>query len=161
MKQFSKNKKAFFDYEIFEKYEAGIALKGSEVKAIRAGRVNLKDSFVRITQGEAFLYNAHISCLPTTNTHFKHDETAPRKLLLHRKEINKLQGASSTKGLAIVALSLYANARNIIKLQIATAKGKKVYDKRKNIRRKDLEIEAARAIRERFLRHKNIDKNRI
>ena len=143
----ARNKKAFHDYEILEKYEAGIVLKGSEVKAIRMGRVNLKDSFVRIIKSEAYLLNAHISYLDTTNPHFKPDERRDRKLLLHRKEIDKLLGKVSKEGLAIVPLSIYLNSKNIIKIEIALAKGKQLHDKREALKRKEADREARAAMK--------------
>ncbi len=138
----ARNKKAFYDFEIKEKFEAGIVLTGSETKAIRLGRVNLKDSFVKIIKGEVFLLNAHISYLDTTNPYFKPDERRARKLLLHRKEIDKLIGKVNNDGFTLVALSLYFNKRNRIKVQIALAKGKKEYDKRETIKRRMADREA-------------------
>ncbi len=149
-KTVARNKKAFHDYEILERYEAGIELKGSEVKALRAGRVNLKDSFVRIIRNEAFLMNAHISYTDTTNPHFKPDERRPRKLLLHRKEIDKLMGKTSKEGLTIVPLSIYFNRKNFAKVEIALAKGKKLHDKRETLKRKEADREARRAMREKY-----------
>ncbi|MDU5326652.1 SsrA-binding protein SmpB [Campylobacter ureolyticus] len=146
MKVLSKNKKAFFDYEILEKFEAGVVLKGSEVKALRAGRANLKDSFVRIIKGELFLLNAHISYLGTTNPYYKPDEKAPRKLLMHRYQIDKLLGMVTKDGLTIVALLLYLNNKNIIKTQIAIAKGKTLHDKRETLKRKTADKEAKMAM---------------
>lgn len=147
MKELARNKKAFFDYEILQNYEVGVVLKGSEVKALRAGRANLKDSFVRIIRGEMFLLNAHISHLGTTHSHFRPDERAPRKLLMHRIQIDKLLGAVSTEGLTIVALSLYLNEKNIIKARVALAKGKNLHDKRESIKRREGEREARAAIK--------------
>ena len=143
----AKNKKALFDYEILEKYEAGIVLKGSEVKAIRKGRVNLKDSFVRIIKGEPFLLNAHISYLDTTNPYFKPDERRPRKLLLHKKEIDKLLGKVTKEALTIVPLSIYLNHKNLVKVEIALARGKKLHDKRETIKRREADREARAAIK--------------
>ena len=144
MKIIATNKKATFDFFILEKFEAGIELKGSEVKAIRAGRVNLKDSFVKIVNGEAFLFQAHIATLSTTNLYYKPDEKRPRRLLLHRKEIDKLFGKSQVSGMSIVALKLYFNHRNKAKLEIALAKGKKNYDKREVIKEREDKIHASR-----------------
>jgi SsrA-binding protein len=146
-KVIARNKKAFHDYEILEKYEAGIVLKGSEVKAIRMGRVNLKDSFVRIIKSEAYLLNAHISYLDTTNPHFKPNERRDRKLLLHRKEIDKLLGKVSKESLTIVPLSLYLTSKNIIKVEIALAKGKQLHDKREALKRKEADREARAAMK--------------
>lgn len=142
MRIIAKNKKAYFDYEILEELESGIVLQGSEVKSIRAGRINLKDSFVRIIKGEAFLFNAHISFLATTNAHFKPNERKERKLLLHKKQIDRLFGAVSKQGLSIVPLNIYFNQRHRIKLKIALVKGKKLHDKREAIKSKMLEREA-------------------
>lgn len=143
----ARNKKAFHDYEILEKIEAGIVLEGSEVKAIRQGRVNLKDSFVRIIKGEAFLLNAHISHLSTVNTHFARGERTDRKLLLHAKEIFKLDAKVAKDGLTIVPLSIYFNNRNLVKLEIALARGKNLHDKRETLKEKDAIREAKIAIK--------------
>lgn len=148
MKIIATNKKATFDFFILEKYEAGIELKGSEVKSIRAGRVNLKDSFVKIIQGEAFLFQAHIATLATTNLHYKPDEKRPRRLLLHRKEIDKLFGKSQVSGMSIVALKLYFNTRNKAKLEIALAKGKNLHDKRESLKEKIQKREIAQTLKE-------------
>lgn len=147
MKIVAKNKKAFFDYEILEKYEAGVVLSGSEVKSIRAGRVNLKDSFIKIVKGEAFLFHAHISHLQTTHAFFKPNERRERKLLLHRKEIDKLLGKISQEGLTLVPLMLYFNKRNKVKIEIALAKGKNLHDKRETLKRKILDREAQMALK--------------
>lgn len=147
MKIVAKNKKAFFDYEILEKYEAGVVLSGSEVKSIRAGRVNLKDSFIKIVKGEAFLFHAHISHLQTTHAFFKPNERRERKLLLHRKEIDKLLGKITQEGLTLVPLVLYFNKRNKVKIEIALAKGKNLHDKRETLKRKILDREAQMALK--------------
>lgn len=138
----AKNKKAFFDYEILEKLEAGISLFGSEVKALRQGRVNLKDSFVKIMKAEAFLFGMHISYLDTTNPHYKPNERRERKLLLHRKQIDKLFGQVSLQGLSIVPLKIYFNQKNKAKVEIALVKGKNLHDKRESIKKKILDKEA-------------------
>ncbi|MDR0666181.1 MAG: SsrA-binding protein SmpB [Campylobacteraceae bacterium] len=143
----ARNKKALHDFEIFETYEAGIELKGSEAKAIRLGRANLKDSFVKIIKGEAFLIGAHIAYMDTVNPFFKPDERRDRKLLLHRKQIDKLFGKVMKEGMAIVALSLYLSDKNRIKAQIALAKGKKEHDKRESLKRKEAEREAKAAMK--------------
>ena len=142
------NKKALYDFFILEKYEAGIELVGSEVKSIRAGRVNLKDSFVKIVNGEAFLFQAHISVLDTTKRYYKPDEKRPRKLLLHRKEIDKLFGKSQVGGMSIVALKLDFNKRNKAKLEIALAKGKNLHDKRESLKEKIQNREIAQTLKE-------------
>ena len=148
MKIIATNKKALYDFFILEKYEEGIELVGSEVKSIRAGRVNLKDSFVKIVNGEAFLFQAHISVLDTTNRYYKPDEKRPRKLLLHRKEIDKLFGKSQVGGMSIVALKLYFNKRNKAKLEIALAKGKNLHDKRESLKEKIQNREIAQNLKE-------------
>ncbi|NPA29494.1 MAG: SsrA-binding protein SmpB [Epsilonproteobacteria bacterium] len=144
------NKKARHDYEILETLEAGIELKGSEVKSIRMGRVNLKDAYVRIIKGEAWVFGMHITLLETTNPHYRPDEKRPRRLLLHRKQIDKWYGRVKQEGLAIVPLMLYFNEKNRAKLQIALAKGKKLYDKRETLKRKTAEREAQRAMKLRY-----------
>ncbi len=141
-----KNKKAFFDYEILERYEAGIELKGSEVKSLREGKANLRDSFVRIENGEAFLFNAYIAPYSHGGL-FNHEPTRKRKLLLHRSEIKRLLGKSQEKGLTIVPLRIYFNDRGKVKVEIALARGKKLYDKRETIRRREQEREARRAMK--------------
>ncbi len=142
------NKKAHHDFTILETYEAGIVLKGSEIKSLRMGRGNLKDSFVRVIKGELWLLGSHISYLETVNSHFKPEEKAPRKLLMHRRQIDKLLGAVSTEGMTIVALSLYLNDKNRVKCQIALAKGKNLHDKRETLKRKEADLEARRAMRQ-------------
>jgi SsrA-binding protein len=147
MKVVARNRKAFHDFEILDKYEAGIELKGSEVKAIRMGRVNLKDSYIKIKDGEAWWMQGHISNLETTNAYFRHDETRPRKLLLHKKEIGKLAGKASEKGFSIVPLDLHFNNKNKAKLTIAVARGKQLHDKRQALKEKQLKKEADRAMK--------------
>jgi SsrA-binding protein len=133
-----KNKKAFHDFTILETLEAGIMLEGSEVKAIRDGRVNLKDSFVRIIKGEVFLLNMHISHLSTTHTTYRPDERKDRKLLLHSKQIDKMYSKVTKDGITLVALKLYFNEKNMVKVQIATAQGKKLHDKREDLKAKTM-----------------------
>jgi SsrA-binding protein len=145
-----KNKKALHDYFILDKYEAGIELLGSEVKAIRAGRINLKDSFIRIIKGEVFLLNMHISYLDTTHSTYRPDETRSRKLLLHKKEIGKLYQKVTKEGITIVPLRLYFNDNNKIKVEIATAEGKKLYDKRESLKQSDLKRETQSALKDFF-----------
>lgn len=144
----AKNKKAYHDYFIEEKFEAGLVLTGSEVKGIRAHRVNLKDSFIRFVNEEAFLFNAHIGRLETTHHYYGHEERAPRKLLLHKKELQKMQKAVARNGYTIVPLQLYFNNKNIAKLQIAIAKGKLLHDKRNDLKEKDQKRDIQRAMKE-------------
>jgi len=143
----ARNKKAFHDYEIIEKFEAGIVLKGSEVKALRAKRVNLKDSFIKIVKDEPTLFNAHIGRLETTHHYYGHEERGARKLLLHKKEIEKLKKAVERDGYTIVPLSIYFNHKNIAKVQIAIAKGKKLHDKRADLKAKDMKRDIERSLK--------------
>ncbi|BCZ17280.1 SsrA-binding protein SmpB [Helicobacter sp. NHP19-003] len=142
MREIARNKKAFFDYEILESLEAGVVLVGAEVKAIRAGRVNLKDNFVKIIRGEAFLFGVHVSHLQTANAHYTPDERRVRKLLLHKKQLLKWYAQVGQQRLSIVALKLYFNAKNRVKLQVALVRGKKLYDKRESMKQKVLDMEA-------------------
>ena len=144
----AKNKKAYFDYFLEEKFEAGLVLTGSEVKGIRAKRVNLKDSFIRFVGDEAFLFNAHIGRLNTTHHFYGHEERGSRKLLLHRKELTKMLRAVTRDGYTIVPLQLYFNARNIVKIQIAIAKGKQLHDKRADLKAKDMKRDIARTLKD-------------
>lgn len=130
------NKKAKYDYQIFETYEAGIVLKGTEIKSIRLGNCNLKDSYVVIRQNEAYVINMHISQYKEGNI-FNHEETRTRKLLLHKKEILKLNDKIRINGYTIIPLKLYTN-KNKAKLLIGVAKGKKNYDKRETIKQRDI-----------------------
>lgn len=142
-----KNKKAFHDFTILETLEAGIVLEGSEVKAIREGRVNLKDSFVRIIKGEVFLLNAHISHLSTTHSTYRPDERRSRKLLLHSKQIDKMYSKVTKDGITLVALKLYFNDKNMIKIEIATAQGKKLHDKREDLKAKTMKRETEQVLK--------------
>ena len=142
-----KNKKAFHDYIILDTYEAGIVLEGSEVKAAREGRVNLKDSFVRIIKGEVFLLNMHVSHLSTAHTTYRPNERRDRKLLLHKNEIDKLFTKVTKDGVTIVALKMYFNSKNMLKVQIATAQGKKLHDKREDLKRKTMQRETQIALK--------------
>lgn len=144
----AKNKKAYFDYYIEEKFEAGLVLQGSEVKGIRAKRVNLKDSFIRFVKGEAVLFNAHIGRLETTHHYYTHEERGSRKLLLHKKQIQKLKKAVEQDGYTIVPLQLYFNDRNLVKIQIAIAKGKQLHDKRHDLKEKDMKRDIERAMKD-------------
>jgi SsrA-binding protein len=143
---FARNKKAFHDFTIEETYEAGIALTGPEVKSVREGRANLKESYARVRDGEVFLIGAHIS--PYENaTHRDQRPTRDRKLLLHRKEIDRLIGKTLTEGNTLVPLKLYSKKRHV-KLQIGVASRKREYDKRRDIARKTAEREMQRAVKE-------------
>ncbi|MBQ9181784.1 MAG: SsrA-binding protein SmpB [Bacilli bacterium] len=133
------NRKARFDYEIIEEYEAGIVLKGTEIKSIKNGKANLKDSYAVIKKGEIFLLNMHISHYEQGNI-FNHDETRTRKLLMHKKEILKLNDKISMLGFTLVPLKLYFKG-NKAKILLGLAKGKKVFDKRESLKKKDMERE--------------------
>lgn len=143
------NKKAFHDFFVEEKFEAGIALQGWEVKAIRAGRMNIKESYVIIKSGEIYLIGMHITPLATASTHVVADPTRTRKLLLHRCEIMKLIGKVERAGYTLVPIDLHFT-RSRIKLEIGLAKGKKLYDKRQDELTKDSKREAQRAMKERL-----------
>ncbi len=136
------NKKAYHDYFIEEKYEAGIALAGTEVKALRMGKCSVKESFLRIENGEIFIYGMHISPYEKGNI-FNKDPLRVRKLLLHREEIRKLEGKIAEKGYTLVPLQVYFK-HGLVKVEIGLAKGKKLYDKRQDIAKKDQRREAER-----------------
>ena len=144
------NRKAFHDYHVLETWEAGVALLGTEVKAIREGRVNLRDSFARVEAGEVWLMNVHIS--PYSHTGYAHhEERRQRKLLMHRYEINKLMGRVQEKGLTLVPLQLYfKNGR--VKVSLALVKGKQAHDKRETIRRREVDRETRAAVKARHQR---------
>lgn len=143
------NKKAFHDYFIEEKLEAGIALQGWEVKAIRAGRSNIKESYVVVRGGEVFLFGMHITALPEASTHVHPDPIRTRKLLLHANQISKLIGQVERAGYTLMPLDLHYT-RGRIKLEIGLAKGKKQHDKRADALDKDSKREAQRAMKERL-----------
>ena len=140
------NRKAYHDYAIEEKFEAGIVLRGTEVKSIREGRVNLQDSFATIKGGEVFLHHCHISPYSHGNL-MNHDPTRTRKLLLHRKEINKLMGRTQQQGLTLVPLRMYFSKRGHAKVELALAKGKKHHDRREAIKAREAGREMQRALR--------------
>lgn len=144
------NKKAFHDYFFEEHYEAGLALEGWEVKALRVGRVQLKDAHVLIKNGEIYLFGTTITPLPAASTHYFADPMRTRKLLLHRREIDKLIGASQRDGYTLIPVSLYwKNSR--IKLNVAVAKGKKEYDKRATAKDREWQIDKSRLMKNRNL----------
>ena len=146
MKVIALNKKARHDYFIEETIEAGIELVGTEVKSIRLGHVNLKDSYVDIKEGQAYIHGMHISPYEKGNI-FNKDPLRTRRLLLHKKEINRLFGMFKQDGMTLVPLSIYFNG-SLIKLEVALAKGKKIYDKRDTIAKKDAERRIARSIKQ-------------
>ncbi len=143
------NKKAYHDYFIEEKYEAGIALHGTEVKSLRMGKCSIKESFIRIENGEVFLYGMHVSPYEKGNI-FNKDPLRVKKLLMHRAEINKLVGKIKEKGYTLVPLQVYFN-RGKVKVEIGLAKGKKLYDKRADIAKKDQRREAEKEFKIRNL----------
>jgi SsrA-binding protein len=139
------NKKAYHDFEMLEEFEAGIVLTGTEVKSVRKGYVNLKDSYVRVSDGELFLVHTHISVYENGNIN-NHDPLRIRKLLLHKREINRLQGKVKEEGLALVPIKIYIKGHRI-KLSMALAKGKKLYDKRRTMRDKEMKKDIERAFK--------------
>jgi SsrA-binding protein len=147
VKTVATNRKAFHNYHIGEKFEAGLALTGSEIKSVRAGRVSLGDAYVRPDKGELWLLNAHIARYEASS-YMSHEPRRPRKLLLHRKEIASLTGKLAEKGLTLVATRMYIKGR-VAKVEIALAKGKKLYDKREAISRRESDRELARATKSR------------
>lgn len=144
----AKNRKAWHDYFIEEKYEAGLVLAGWEVKSLRANRSQLKEAYVVLDRGEAFLVGAHISPLTSASTHVHPDPIRARKLLLHREELKKLTGAVERKGYTLVPLSLYWK-RGRAKIEIGLARGKKSHDKREDIKKREAEREQERALKSR------------
>ena len=140
------NRRAKFNYFILESYEAGISLAGHEVKSIREGKVNLNEAFVRIIRGEAFLMNCHINPYSRIQGHIEIDPMRARKLLLNRSQIDRLEGPSSQKGMAIVPLKIYFK-KGYAKVEIALGRGKKLFDKRESIKQRMHERETAAAIK--------------
>lgn len=140
------NKKARHDYFIEEVYEAGIVLTGTEIKSVRAGKVSIKESYAKIENGEMIVYGMNISPYEQGNR-FNVDPLRPRKLLLHKQEIRKLIGYTTLKGLTIVPLTVYINEDGRAKMEIAVARGKKLYDKRDDIAKRDAERRMAKAAR--------------
>jgi len=150
-KLLASNRKARFDYHIEETYEAGIALLGSEVKSIRQGRANLRDSYDMFERGELYLYNCHVSPYEQASR-FAPDPLRPRKLLMHRQELQRLVGRVEEKGLTLVPLSLYLKGPHV-KVSLALARGKKQYDRREDIKEREAQREVARASRGRASRY--------
>ncbi len=144
-KLIANNKKARFDYFIEDTYEAGIVLHGTEVKSLRMGKCSVREAFIRIEDGEAVIYNMHISPYEKGNI-FNKDPLRPKKLLLHKNEINKLTGQMAIKGYTLVPLEVYFKG-SLVKLEIGLAKGKKLYDKRQDIAKKDQRREAEKSFK--------------
>ena len=148
-KMIANNKKAYHDYFILDTYEAGIVLHGTEVKSLRMGKCSIKESFIRIENGEVFIYGMHISPYEKGNI-FNKDPLRVKKLMLHKAEINKLIGKTKEKGMAIVPLKVYFKG-SLVKVEIGLAKGKKLYDKRADIAKKDIRREAEKEFKVRIL----------
>ena len=142
IKLIANNKKAFHDYFIEDKYEAGISLAGTEVKSLRMGKCSVKEAFIRIEKGEVIIYGMHISPYEKGNI-FNKDPLRPRKLLLHKHEINKIAGKMADKGYTVVPIQVYFKG-SLVKVEIALARGKKLYDKRQDIAKKDQRRESER-----------------
>ena len=136
----AKNKKAFFNYELLETFEAGISLLGSEVKSIRDGRISLKESYAEVKDGEVFLLHCHISTYEAANR-FNHEPRRERKLLLHSREIKRLTGKIKEKGLTLVPTKVLINAKGLVKVEISLAKGKRTYQKKEVIKERDIQRE--------------------
>lgn len=141
------NRRARHDYSIEETFEAGLVLKGSEVKSLRDGKANLKDSYARIQKGEAHLLNTHISPYPAANQ-FNHEPTRSRKLLLHKKEIERLTGKTKERGLTLIPLRLYFKD-GVAKVELGLARGKKLFDKRETLKRRAAQREVERSLKSR------------
>ncbi|MFH1359702.1 MAG: SsrA-binding protein SmpB [Candidatus Omnitrophota bacterium] len=145
-KKIATNKKAFRDYFFSEKWECGLELKGSEVKSLRASEVSFTDSFARVEQGQVILYNLHIAPYQQ-GSYFNLEPTRPRRLLLHKKEIMRIETHMSQKGLALIPTRIYFNRRGLAKVELALGRGKKLFDKREDIKKRDVDREIKRAVR--------------
>ena len=145
-KLIANNKKARHDYFIEDVYEAGMALTGTEIKSIRQGRVNIKESYAKIENGELVIYGMHISPYEPGNR-YNVDPLRPRKLLLHKQEIRKLTGLTTVKGLTLVPLNIYINEKGIAKMELAVARGKKLYDKREDTAKRDADRKMQQAVK--------------
>ncbi len=143
------NKKARHDYFIEEVYEVGIVLTGTEIKSVRQGKVSIKESYAKIEKGEVFIYGMNISPYEQGNR-FNVDSLRPRKLLLHKREIRKLIGYTTMKGLTLVPLSMYINEDGRAKLELAVARGKKLYDKRESTAKRDAQRKAEQAMKQKY-----------
>ena len=143
------NKKARHDYYIEEVYEVGIVLTGTEIKSVRQGKVSIKESYAKIEKGEVFIYGMNISPYEQGNR-FNVDSLRPRKLLLHKREIRKLIGYTTMKGLTLVPLSMYINEDGRAKMELAVARGKKLYDKRESTAKRDAQRKAEQAMKQKY-----------
>jgi SsrA-binding protein len=146
-KEVTVNRKAFHDYHILERLEAGIVLTGTEIKSIRAGRVNIRHAYAKVEDGELWLLGAHVSHHPGGGI-YNHEPSRDRKLLVHRDEIRRLQGQISQKGITLVPLRIYIK-KHRAKVELGLVRGKRVYDKRQTIKRREMDREAQRAVRRR------------
>ena len=146
MRSVAVNKKAFFNYEILETLEAGVALLGSEVKSVRDGRVSMKDTYADVRDGEVYLFQLHISPYEAANR-FNHDPLRIRKLLLHRREIRRLTGKIQERGLTLIPTKVLMTDKGLIKVELALAKGKKLYEKKEAMKERDLAREARAALK--------------
>lgn len=146
IKLISDNRQARFQYEILETFEAGIQLRGTEVKSVRAGKVNLKDGYVLIRHNEAWLLNSHISPYNASGDYFNHEPKRDRKLLLHRKEIRRLIGQLEQKGLTLIPLKMYLKG-SLVKISLGLGRGKKLHDKRETIKQRQDKREMSRALK--------------
>jgi SsrA-binding protein len=144
----AENRKARHDYFIEETFEAGLALTGSEIKSVRSGRINLRGSYARVVGGEAWLYDVHISPYEQSGVYFNHEPTRPRKLLLHRREINRIAGQVERQGFTLVPLRVYFKGRRA-KVELGLARGKKLYDKREDIARREANRDIERILKTR------------
>ena len=149
IKLVANNKKAYFDYFIEDKYEAGVALHGTEVKSIRMGKCSIKESYIKIENGEVFIYGMHVSPYEKGNI-FNKDPMRIKKLLMHKYEINKLNGKLQQKGLTLVPLQVYLKG-GLVKVEVGLARGKKLYDKRESLAKKDMKREAEKEFKIRNL----------
>jgi len=148
MKAIATNKKAYHNYHLLEKWECGIMLTGGEVKSLRAGQASFTDTFAFLDKGELFLYNLHIN--PYEQASYLNEEPArPRKLLMHKKEIERLIGLTARKGVTMIPTKLYFNSRGLVKVEMAFAQGKKLYDRREDIKDRDIKREIDRAVKQR------------
>ncbi|RKY31710.1 MAG: SsrA-binding protein [Candidatus Omnitrophota bacterium] len=147
-KPITTNRKAHRDFAVLETLECGIELKGSEVKSIRAAKININDSFARLENGEIILYNTHISPYEEAS-YLNVDPTRPRKLLLHKSQIRKITGKLVQRGLTLVPLKVYFNDRGFVKMELALCKGKKLYDRRETIKRRESDLQMRRILKSR------------
>ncbi|RKX79669.1 MAG: SsrA-binding protein [Spirochaetes bacterium] len=148
IKMLAENKRARFDYQVEDRLECGIELKGTEVKSVKSGRFSFSDSYARIKEGELWLIGLHIPPYPQGNI-FNHEPDRDRKLLVHKQEIKRLKRKVEEKGVTLVPLKLYTK-RGLVKVDLGLCRGKRKYDKREDIKRRDLDREQERAIKERF-----------